>query len=176
MPRPVPRRRCRIRTVDVVAMNLGEGGGKKKGVSPEMNVTPLVDVVLVLLIIFMVITPLLSKHFWIHTPKQEKEEVEKQDLADDPEPPLVLRVAADRSINVNGAVVDQGELAERLKRMFAARDDHILFFDAADEVPYGFAVEVMDRAREGGAVTIATLTNALAAAPPEEAAPVSQTP
>jgi hypothetical protein len=57
-----------------------------------MNVTPLVDVVLVLLIIFMVITPLLSKHFWVHTPKQEKQEVEQ--ATPDPDPPLVLRVAA----------------------------------------------------------------------------------
>jgi biopolymer transport protein ExbD len=154
-----------------MAMNLGDSGGKRKGVTPEMNVTPLVDVVLVLLIIFMVITPLLTKHFWIHTPRQEKEEVEKQELADDPDPPLVLRVAADKSISVNGAAVGQEELAERLKRMFAARDDHILFFDAADDVPYGFAVEVMDQAREGGAVTIATLTDALEAAAPSPAAP-----
>jgi len=42
--------------------------------------------------------------------------------------------------------------------MFAAKDDHVLFFDAADEVPLGAAVEVMDVARDGGAVTIATLT------------------
>jgi biopolymer transport protein ExbD/biopolymer transport protein TolR len=147
-----------------MAMNLGEGqGGTKRGVNPEMNVTPLVDVVLVLLIIFMVITPLLSKHFSVHTPKQEKEEVE-HDAAADPDPPLVLRVAADKAITVNGTVVGYEELPERLKRMFAARDDHILFFDAADEVAYGYAVEVMDQAREGGAVTIAALTNALAAA------------
>lgn len=146
-----------------MGMNLGEAEGRKKrGVSPEMNVTPLVDVVLVLLIIFMVITPLLSKHFWVHTPKQEKEEVE-HDAAADPDPPLVLRVGGDKSITVNGTVVAYAELPERLKRMFAARDDHILFFDAADDVAYGYAVEVMDQAREGGAVTIAALTTALAA-------------
>jgi biopolymer transport protein ExbD/biopolymer transport protein TolR len=62
---------------------------------------------------------------------------------------------------VNGTPVEVAELAERLKRMFAAREDHILFFDAADDAPYGFSVEVMDKAREGGAVTIAALTNAL---------------
>ncbi len=145
-----------------MAMNLGEGqGGKKRGVSPEMNVTPLVDVVLVLLIIFMVITPLLSKHFWVHTPKQEKEEVEHANT--DPDPPLVLRVAADKAITVNGTPVGYDDLPERLKRMFAAREDHILFFDAADDVGYGYAVEVMDQAREGGAVTIAALTTALSA-------------
>src|SRR5262249_61033006 len=102
-----------------------------KGVVPTMNVTPLVDVVLVLLIIFMVITPLLTKKFWIHTPKQEKQEVEKEDLAKDAQPPLVLRIDTDHSVAVNGTIVPLTELPERLRRMFAARDDHILFFDAA---------------------------------------------
>jgi biopolymer transport protein ExbD len=128
-----------------------------------MNVTPLVDVVLVLLIIFMVITPLLSKSFWVHMPKQDKEEVTKQQAEEDPNPPLVLRVGAGRSIQVNGAAVPFEELSERLKRMFAAREDHVLFFDATDDAEYGFTVEVMDQARAGGAVTIATLTNALTA-------------
>jgi biopolymer transport protein ExbD/biopolymer transport protein TolR len=145
-----------------VAVNLDAGGGEKR-VVPQMNVTPLVDVVLVLLIIFMVITPLLTKNFWVHTPKQEKEEVERQQLDQDPTPPLVLRVGADRAVNVNGADVPFAELAERLRRMFAAREDHILFFDAADDAEYGFAVEVMDQAREGGAITIAALTTALQA-------------
>ena len=149
-----------------MAMTLGGGSGK--GVAPQMNVTPLVDVVLVLLIIFMVITPLLSKQFWVHTPKQEKEEVKPEEVKDDPNPPLVLHVAKDRMISVNGANVDFDELPDRLKRMFAARDDHVLFFDATDDAEYGFAVQVLDQARAGGAVTIATLTQALgASAPPQ---------
>ena len=142
-----------------MAMTVGAGSGK--GVAPQMNVTPLVDVVLVLLIIFMVITPLLSKQFWVHTPKQEKEEIKREELQEDPNPPLVLRVAKDRMVSVNGAAVTFEELADRLKRMFAARDDHVLFFDAADDAEYGFAVQVLDQARAGGAVTIATLTQAL---------------
>jgi biopolymer transport protein ExbD/biopolymer transport protein TolR len=146
-----------------MAMTVGSGSGK--GVAPAMNVTPLVDVVLVLLIIFMVITPLLSKQFWVHTPKQEKEEIKREDVQEDPNPPLVLRVAKDRMISVNGANVAFEELADRLKRMFAARDDHVLFFDATDDAEYGFAVQVLDQAREGGAVTIATLTQALTASP-----------
>ncbi len=142
-----------------MAMTLGSGDDRR--VAPQMNVTPLVDVVLVLLIIFMVITPLLTKNFWVHTPRQEKEEVERRQLEQDPTPPLVLRVEANRTIAVNGSAVAIGELADRLKHMFAARDDHVLFFDASDDAEYGFAVEVMDQAREGGAVTIAALTTAL---------------
>src|SRR5262245_61804920 len=96
-------------------------GGSKSTVAPQMNVTPLVDIVLVLLIIFMVITPLLTKSFWVHTPKQEKEEVTQQEVNTDPTPPLVLRVGAGRSILVNGTAVSFEELPLRLKRMFAAR-------------------------------------------------------
>lgn len=138
-------------------MAMTVGTGSRKTVTPNINVTPLVDVVLVLLIIFLVVTPLMSKTFWVHLPKQEKEEVEPEQLDDDPTPPLVLKLGADRSIQVNGTPVDLAELPERLKRMFAARDDHILFFDADDTANYGFAVEVLDLAREGGAVTIAPL-------------------
>jgi biopolymer transport protein TolR len=144
-----------------VAMQIGTAG--QKGVAPQMNVTPLVDVVLVLLIIFMVITPLLSKQFWVHTPKQEKTEVTPEDVAKDPTPPLVLHVGAGNTVTVNGQDISVEDLPDRLRRMFAARDDHILFFDADDTAEYGFTVQVMDRAREGGAVTIAALTRALTA-------------
>jgi biopolymer transport protein ExbD/biopolymer transport protein TolR len=127
------------------------------GPAPEMNVTPLVDVVLVLLIIFMVMTPLLDRKFWVHVPRQEKHIVDRRELEDRSQP-LVLRLAADRTIRINGAELAIEELSERLRRMFAAKSDHVLFFDAADDVPLGLAVEVMDLARDGGAVTIATLT------------------
>lgn len=155
-----------------MAMTMKTGGDRRLP-PPNMNVTPLVDVVLVLLIIFIVITPQLTKKFWVHVPKQEKREIEKKDLANDPSPPLVLRVNGDRTLTVNAATVSYDELPERLKRMFAAREDHILFFDAADDVPYGFAVEIMDRARAGGAVTIAALMTALdtSAAAPAPVAP-----
>jgi biopolymer transport protein TolR len=125
-------------------------------VVPQMNVTPLVDVVLVLLIIFMVITPLLSKTFWIHTPLQEQEEVAIRES--DPTQPLVLQVSPDRTLQINGSAITYDELPDRLRRIFAARSDHVLFFDADDHAPYGFVVQVMDQARAGGAVTIAALT------------------
>jgi biopolymer transport protein ExbD/biopolymer transport protein TolR len=97
------------------------------------------------------------------TPEQAKQ---------DPAPPLVLHVGSGRAITVNGATVGLEELPDRLRRMFAARDDHVLFFDAADDAEYGFTVEVMDLAREGGAATIAALTSALTnTAPAEPTAP-----
>ncbi len=147
-------------------------GSKGKGIVPVMNVTPLVDVVLVLLIIFMVITPLLMKRFYIYTPKQEKKEVEKSEIAkDDMQKPLVLRVGFDRSVTVNAVQLSFDELPGRLRRMFAARDDHTLFFDADNDTPYGFAIQVMDQARAGGAATIAPLTASLESTAAGDATP-----
>jgi len=125
-------------------------------VTPQMNVTPLVDVVLVLLVTFMVITPLLTKTFWIHTPEQHTEEVPREQLTE--ESSLVLRVEADGTIRVNGATTTIDELPNRLRRIFAAREDHVLFFDADDEANYGRVMQILDRAREGGAVTLGMLT------------------
>jgi biopolymer transport protein ExbD len=111
----------------------------------------------------------LTRKFWVHTPKQEKKEVEEQ--TNDPNPPLVLRIGADHGLTVNGTQLALPELAGRLRRMFAAREDHVLFFDADDEVEYGYAVQVMDQARAGGAVTIAPLIKKLIApAAPDGAA------
>jgi biopolymer transport protein ExbD/biopolymer transport protein TolR len=128
----------------------------KAPVKPAMNVTPLVDVVLVLLIIFMIITPLMTKQFYVHLPKQEEKAVETP--SDPGDQPLVLSVDAEGQLRLNDDPTPADQLVQRLRRVFAARNDHVLFFDAHDEAPYGPAVEALDKAREGGAVTIAILT------------------
>lgn len=133
-----------------MAIRVGEAQGR--GTAPNINVTPLVDVVLVLLIIFMVITPLLEKKFWVHTPKEEQVEAPPSDE------PLVLRVLSGGELEINGLRIARNELADRLPRLFAAREDHVLFVGAADDVPYGVVVSIMDAARGAGAVTIAPLT------------------
>lgn len=129
---------------------------KKTPLKPAMNVTPLVDVVLVLLIIFMIITPLMTKQFYVHLPKQEEKEVETP--SDPGDRPLILSIDEKGELRLNDDPADAKTLAARLRRVFAARNDHVLFFDAHDEAPYGQAVEALDKAREGGAVTIAILT------------------
>ena len=140
-----------------MAMELPTGGGKKKRrATPEMNVTPLVDVVLVLLIIFMVVTPLLAKQFWITLPDQSDEEPPTQ-----PEPPLVLSVTTEGQIRINTEEVSDEELPQKLRRILAARRSRTVFFDAANDAEFGRAVEVLDMARGGGAITIAVATEAL---------------
>jgi biopolymer transport protein TolR len=148
-----------------MAMAFGNGSSPDDSIAPQMNVTPLVDVVLVLLITFMVITPLLAKTFWIHTPAERTEEIAHQPRAD--EQPLVLHVGRDGDLRVNGAQITLDDLPERLRRMFAARDDHVLFFDADAHANYGLVMRALDQARGGGAVTLGMLTT-----PPVAAAPV----
>jgi biopolymer transport protein ExbD/biopolymer transport protein TolR len=135
--------------------------GTKRRVRPQMNVTPLVDVVLVLLIIFMVLTPLMNKMFWVNIPREDKKAAAERTPED--HVPVVVHLDREGRIHINGQHVPDGDFGPKLLRIFAARDDRILFFDATDRTPYGRAVQVMDLARGSGATTIAILTEALAA-------------
>src|SRR5512132_3775088 len=105
-----------------MAMTVGPGSGKR--VAPQMNVTPLVDVVLVLLIIFMVITPLLTKQFWVHVPKKDDPAKPEPPPPPDAAPPVLLLVGADGNLRINKEVVTEADLQEKLHRIFAARHDH----------------------------------------------------
>jgi biopolymer transport protein TolR len=142
-----------------MAMNVGGPKGKPGRATPSMNVTPLVDVVLVLLIIFMVITPLMARQFWIHLPNQ----VDKNEPAqpDDNNTTIVVSVNNANEILVNSQVIPESEFPNKLRRMLAAKGDRTIFFDASEEAEFGKAVSTMDLAREGGATTIAVLTEPL---------------
>ena len=143
-------------------MGMNVGGGGKSRVTPAMNVTPLVDVVLVLLIIFMVVTPLLTKKMWLHVPKKDKveNEVPAAPPSTDTVKPIVLTYHRDGTIKINAQVVPREELSHKITRVLAPRADPLVFFDAQNDAAYGEAVEVMDLAREGGAI-IAVLTEAV---------------
>ena len=135
-------------------------GGPKSRVTPQMNVTPLVDVVLVLLIIFMVVTPLLTKKFWLNVPKKTPDEQAETPPPEDHKQ-LVLMLQKNGTILVNSEVIAKPQLGDKLRRALAARRDGLLFFDADSDAPYGEAVELMDVARGSGAATIAVVTKEL---------------
>ena len=139
-----------------MAFEVGTGGARR--IRPVMNVTPLVDVVLVLLIIFMVITPLLSKQFSTNVPLQEKPDTP-------PSPPggpvpAVLSLDHEGRIHLNDTQVDDTDFDARIARVMAGQAEPVLFFTADDAVPHGRVVEVMDRARGHGARRIAVLAEA----------------
>jgi biopolymer transport protein TolR len=136
-----------------MGMSIG-AAGRKGQVTPQMNVTPLVDVVLVLLIIFMVVTPLLSKQFWLQLPKQE----ESKTMTPEENKSVVLTVDREGALKINGTLVPKTELKDKVTRYMAARPDKVVYFDAADDAPYAVTVEAMDIARQGGAKSVAILT------------------
>jgi biopolymer transport protein ExbD/biopolymer transport protein TolR len=131
------------------------GNAKKTRPTPNMNVTPLVDVVLVLLIIFMVVTPLLNKQFWLQLPKQDTTQAQQPEKNKS----VVLSVKKDGLLEINGTAIPKDQLKDKIERVMAARSDKVVYFDAADDAPYAVTVEAMDIARQGGAKTIAILTN-----------------
>ena len=139
-----------------MAIQLG-GNFKKLRIQPEMNVTPLVDVVLVLLIIFMVLAPVVSKSFWVRLPPKDDKE-EQLDQVNDPNKPLVLTVAADGKTLINKVEVDRGDLTPKLIRMFNARPDNTLYLDGADDAEYGHVLGAVDLARAAQAFPIVFLT------------------
>jgi biopolymer transport protein ExbD/biopolymer transport protein TolR len=147
-----------------MAMDVSAPGkhNKKGRARPEMNVTPLVDVVLVLLIIFMVLTSVLADHFWLHVPEKDKQAEVEPPPSDDPnDQPIVVSVNPKGQVQIYQDVYPDGEFPERLKRMLVARGERRIYFDADDRVPFERAVEVMDLARGGGAAHIAVVSEKL---------------
>jgi biopolymer transport protein ExbD/biopolymer transport protein TolR len=124
-----------------------------------MNVTPLVDVVLVLLIIFMVVTPLMAKQFWIHLPNQLDKAEPAPSTPDDSA--VVIVVTRRGEILINHEQVPETEFAGKLRRVLAAKQQRTVFFDADEDAEFGIAVHAMDLARGGGADTIAVVTQPL---------------
>jgi biopolymer transport protein ExbD/biopolymer transport protein TolR len=141
----------------------GKGKGRTSAV-PSINVTPLVDVILVVLIIFMMVTPMMMKTFWLNVPKAPDSEAPKvaAESTDDAKKPLVMTVDRAGVLRVNRHVIAREELSTRLPRLLAAKDNKVLYFDAADGTPYGVAASAMDLARAAGAASIAIMTQGVA--------------
>ncbi|MBX3183379.1 MAG: biopolymer transporter ExbD [Polyangiaceae bacterium] len=135
-------------------------GPSKHGNPPAVNITPLVDVALVVLIIFMIVAPMMTKTFWLNIPKKDTENTPPPQ--NQPEPPLVLTLTPKGEVKLNQTVVPKSELTARLPRVLASRRSQVVYFDAHDGASYAEAVEVMDLARQGGARSIAMLTQRVA--------------
>ena len=122
----------------------------------EINVTPLVDVVLVLLIIFMVVTPLLEKDIQVAVPSMEKVEA----VAEIPPDQLVVRVEANGDLKLNDDVVSIEEYTKRLTERLSPKPkaDKIVFFVADDRANYARLVQALDGAKKAGASTLGMAT------------------
>jgi biopolymer transport protein ExbD len=122
-----------------------------RGTNPNINVTPLVDVVLVLLIIFMVVTPLLEKEMPVRVPELETEPTPPQDIPPDQ---LVVQIRNGGRVYINLAETPKEQLLDKLTAANASRAEKVVFFDAEDTANYGTAVEVLDIIKQAGTDTI----------------------
>lgn len=134
-------------------MSMDVGG---KGVKNEINVVPLIDIVLVLLVIFMVVTPLMQKGIDINIP--EKSTSQKKPDKEDKKKTLVVSIRPDSSIDVNSEGVARAELEGKLRELLSTRDDKTVFIKAAGSLIYGSIIEVMDICKAAGVKTIAIIT------------------
>ena len=124
-----------------MAMSLGGGGTVKS----EINVTPLVDVMLVLLIIMMIVAPMLQKGVDVRLPiatnSAEKPETQEQ---------TVLAIKADKTLWVNGVQVRDTDLRQRVEEILETKKEKIILIKADEDVEYGAVMGAMDALRESG--------------------------
>jgi biopolymer transport protein ExbD len=129
-------------------------GGGRRGPQGEINVTPLIDIVLVLLIIFMVMTPVMLKELPAKVPQKQAETM--------PQPPgenpIVVEVDARDAVLLNGEPVAPEALGPAVAERLRHDRQKVVFFRIDDDANYGRAVRVMDVCRGAGAKTLGIVT------------------
>src|SRR3954470_15713672 len=134
---------------------VGKSGGAIRPNS-DINVTPLVDVVLVLLIIFMVVTPLLEKDIEAKVPDTEKTE----EITDLPPDQVVVGITPAGELSINMEKIADDDYGAKLKRILAAKHkgDRLVFFMPDVKTNYAKLVFALDGARQAGAETLGMMT------------------
>jgi biopolymer transport protein TolR len=135
-----------------------------KGMNSDINITPFIDVLLVLLVIFMITQPMLRKVLDIQVPVEEQQKNQK------PTPQIVLSLHADGSMDINTQPVTKPELLARLHEIFDVRPDKLIFIKSDNSRKYQEVIELMDIGR-GAGVKVFGLAPADAAVAGATAAP-----
>ena len=131
-----------------------EGIGRVRGSLAEINVVPLVDVVLVLLLIFMLTAPMMYRGIDVNLPKTSGKPTAIEER-------LVLTITKDRLIFLNDRALPLATLEPRLRELLRDRGDKTIFIKADKELAYGYVVETMDRVRRAGVDRVGMVTEPL---------------
>jgi biopolymer transport protein TolR len=134
-----------------MAIGGAKGGGRTT--LSEINVTPLVDVMLVLLIIFMVTAPLIQQGVKVKLPTAKAAPVEAQ------EKKLVLSIDERKRVFIGDVEVPIDQLEDKLKTNAKAQADKEVYLDADRDIPYGIVVEVMAAANRAGVTNVGMITD-----------------
>ncbi len=138
-----------------MAFQIGNGSGDDEPVLSDINVTPLVDVMLVLLIIFMITAPMLHQGIQVALPRADAENLPMRT-----EDPLVLSIDSEGALFLRDDPVAAEDLVESLKTELKSPDDTV-FLKADREIAYGKVVEVLDLLHRGGIVNVGMVTERL---------------
>ena len=135
-------------------MEVGHRGTRRRAVLAHINVTPFVDVMLVLLIIFMVTAPMMERGVDVALP-----EVENAPNLTAAKEPLIITLTSKGEIMVGGNRVDQpAKLTPVLQQILAERDDQTVYLEADRAVPYGRVVQVMAAVKRAGVAKLGMIT------------------